>query len=229
MSSLKDTFDDDGRANQRINRLAVRNKKARAKRHGKLVPIPVTQETKVRTDEELPDAILNKFKNVDYLHLFLGRLPDRVKPIGFDSQAGPHIFKSLVDTFKRDGASNRGIVRCLYLLAKNIQNFLAEFKLPLTELNLRRFIAYREAIVYKLKAHHLPEGSIEHLLACDDLLNEDYDVSVTKTANLIELTVMSLTTGDSRTFRMLPNQVSTYIQNREVLDEIEKCRPNSDA
>ena len=135
----------------------------------------------------------------------------------------------VVVTFKRDGASNRGIVRCLYLLAKNIQNFLAEFKLPLTELNLRRFIAYREAIVYKLKAHHLPEGSIEHLLACDDLLNEDYDVSVTKTANLIELTVMSLTTGDSRTFRMLPNQVSTYIQNREVLDEIEKCRPNSDA
>jgi len=229
MSSLKDTFDDDGRANQRINRLAVRNQKAMEKLRGKKIRVPVPVIAEIRTDEELPDAILNKFKNVDFMNVFLGRLPDRVKPVGFDSPKSPHIFKALIDTFRRDGASRRGIVRCLYMVAKNIQNLLSEFKLPLTELNLRRFIAYREAIVYKLKPHHLPEGSIEHLLASDALTNEDYDVSVTKTVNLVELTLMSLVTGESRTFRLLTDQINKYIQNREVLDEIEKCGTDPDA
>ena len=213
-----------------MNRLAVRNRKAMAKK-GKNVKIQGPKAlvaVDVRADDELPDIVLNKYKAADYMNMFLGRLPKRVEPIGFDSPRSVHIFKVLIDTFIQAGASKRGVARCLTMIAKNIQPILSELKLPLTSLNLRRITAYKEGLAYKFKSHLLPEGSVEHLLACDSLPNTEYDVTVTKRPDMIELSLMSLTNGSVRTFRFVPDQLSNYIHNREVLDEIKKCGTDTD-
>jgi len=220
MSSLKDTFADDGSAEDRINRVIAKNKAAlkKAKKNVTLQPMDGVQVT--RSDDELTDATLKKFRTQDFMNLFLSRLPARVTPIGFDEPSSEHIFKLIIRTFEEHGASKRGIARALTVLAKNIQTQLSLYKLPLTELNLRRISAYREDLAVRMESFLLPEGSTELLLASDSAENTDYELTVNRNSHTTELTLTSLIDGNTRTFRFLNNQLEKHIQNKKILKEI---------
>lgn len=220
MSSLKDTFADDGSAEDRINRVIAKNKAAlkKAKKNVTLQPMYGVQVT--RSDDELTDATLKKFRTQDFMNLFLSRLPARVTPIGFDEPSSEHIFKLIIRTFEEHGASKRGIARALTVLAKNIQTQLSLYKLPLTELNLRRISAYREDLAVRMESFLLPEGSTELLLASDSAENTDYELTVNRNSHTTELTLTSLIDGNTRTFRFLNNQLEKHIQNKKILKEI---------
>lgn len=221
MSSLKDTFADDGSAADRINRVIAKNKAALKKtkvRKISLQPMDSVQAT--RSDEELSDATLKKFRTHDFMNLFLSRLPARVTPIGFDEHSSEHIFKLIIRTFEEHGASKRGVARALTVLAKNIQAQLSLYKLPLTELNLRRISAYREDLAVRMEPFLLPEGSIELLLASDSAENTDYELIINRNTHTTELTLTSLIDGNARTFRFLNNQLEKHIQNQRILKDI---------
>lgn len=220
MSSLKDTFADDGSAEDRINRVIAKNKAALKKAKKKVTLQPMYGVQVTRSDDELTDATLKKFRTQDFMNLFLSRLPARVTPIGFDEPSSEHIFKLIIRTFEEHGASKRGIARALTVLAKNIQTQLSLYKLPLTELNLRRISAYREDIAVRMESFLLPEGSTELLLASDSAENTDYELTVNRNSHTTELTLTSLIDGNTRTFRFLNNQLEKHIQNKKILKEI---------
>jgi len=220
MSSLKDTFADDGSAEDRINRVIAKNKAALKKAKKKVYLQPLDGVRATRSDEELTDATLKKFRTQDFMNLFLSRLPDRITPIGFNEPSSEHIFKLIIQAFTEHGASKRGVARALTVLAKNIYAQLSEYKLPLTELNLRRISAYREGLAVKLEPFLLPEGSIELLLASDSAENTDYELTINRNAHTTELILTSLTNGNVRTFRFLNNQIEKHIQNQGILREI---------
>jgi len=231
MSSLKDAFADDGSAKDRISRVVAKNKAAmkKAKSKNPVTFQPMEGFEVMRADEELPDQVVNKFKTVDFMNLFLSRLPKRVTPVGFDEPASEYIFKALLKAFFNQGASKRGVMRCMVMLAKNIQRHLSDFKLPLTELNLRRFSAYKEGLAARLEPYLLVEGSIELLLASDSAENEDYELTIRRNDHVTELTLTSLTEDKHRTFRFLNTQIKQHIQNREILREIENHAEREDA
>lgn len=223
MSSLKDTFADDGSAEDRINRVVARNKAAmkKARKKKKKIALQPLDMVETRSDDELTDAALEKFRTTDFMNLFLSRLPKRVEPVGFDEPYSEHVFKLIIKAFTDKGASKRGVARALCILAKNMQRQLAEYKMPLTELNLKRISAYRQGLAVKLEPFLLPEGSVEHLLASDSEKNTDYEITVNRNNHVTELTLTSLLDSKTRTFRFLNNQIKKHIQNKEILKEIE--------
>lgn len=231
MSPLKDVFDDDGRADKRINRMLVRNRKLASKANKKTPKIGIAPiaSLEARVDDEVPDSVLNTYKDVNFMQLFLSRLPKRVKPLGFDEKVSIAIFGNLVKSLKKAGASKRGIYRALTVLAKNISVYLADFKLPLEELNLRRFTAYRDSLAERLKPYLLPKGSLEWLLASDSAKNNEFELDVKVTAYTTEVEFTSVETGDSRTLRIQTDRLHDYIQNREILQAIKDSQDENTA